>query len=149
MKLTNQKLALLGLVLPDWDVENRESVTIDTARHRVRAAVDGEPVTLETPIEFRVDPRALRVLVPAEVGSGGRDEEEPMDTPEPTEAEHELEGTERHEQEDAMRGPDTQRDEPQETTTLQDRLGRASVYVVDTSSRAVTALDAADAQICR
>jgi hypothetical protein len=36
-----------------------------------------------------------------------------MDNPEPTEAERELEGSERHEQEDAMRGPDAaQQPEP-------------------------------------
>ena len=29
-----------------------------------------------------------------------------MDNPQPTEAEHELAGTERHEQEEAMPGPD-------------------------------------------
>ncbi len=33
-----------------------------------------------------------------------------MDNPEPTEEEHELEGTERHVQEDDMRGYDAQRD---------------------------------------
>jgi diacylglycerol kinase family enzyme len=31
---------------------------------RVRAAVDGEPVELETPLRFRIEPLALRVLVP-------------------------------------------------------------------------------------
>jgi diacylglycerol kinase family enzyme len=35
-------------------------------RHRLRAAVDGEPALLETPTEFRIEPLALRVLVPAE-----------------------------------------------------------------------------------
>jgi diacylglycerol kinase family enzyme len=35
----------------------------------LEAAVDGEPDVLETPIEFRIQPRALRVLVPA--GDGG------------------------------------------------------------------------------
>ena len=30
----------------------------------VRAAIDGEPDTLDTPLRFRVEPRALRVLVP-------------------------------------------------------------------------------------
>jgi hypothetical protein len=32
------------------------------------ATVDGEPDVLETPLEFRIEPRALRVLVPAERG---------------------------------------------------------------------------------
>ena len=30
----------------------------------LRAAIDGEPVELETPLEFRIEPGALRVLVP-------------------------------------------------------------------------------------
>ncbi len=53
-----------GLLRADWEERSREQVTIDTAAHRVRAAVDGEPESLETPLDFRVEPRALRVLVP-------------------------------------------------------------------------------------
>jgi len=37
---------------------------IDAAAGRLEAAVDGEPDELPTPIEFRIEPRALRVLVP-------------------------------------------------------------------------------------
>ena len=37
---------------------------VDAAAGRLEAAVDGEPDMLETPLEFRVEPRALRVLVP-------------------------------------------------------------------------------------
>jgi diacylglycerol kinase family enzyme len=37
---------------------------VDAAAGRLHAAVDGEPGELETPIEFRIEPRALRVLVP-------------------------------------------------------------------------------------
>jgi diacylglycerol kinase family enzyme len=33
-------------------------------RQRVRAALDGDPVILESPLEFEIRPRALRVLVP-------------------------------------------------------------------------------------
>ena len=32
--------------------------------HRLEAAVDGEPAVFETPVEFRIEPSALRVLVP-------------------------------------------------------------------------------------
>jgi diacylglycerol kinase family enzyme len=46
-----------------------ERFVVDAAAGRVEAAVDGEPDVLETPIEFRLQPRALRVLVPA--GDGG------------------------------------------------------------------------------
>jgi diacylglycerol kinase family enzyme len=30
----------------------------------LRAAVDGEPTALETPLQFSIEPLALRVLVP-------------------------------------------------------------------------------------
>jgi diacylglycerol kinase family enzyme len=48
-----------------WDERAYERLTIDAEGHRVKAAIDGEPATLETPLEFRIEPRALRVLVPA------------------------------------------------------------------------------------
>jgi diacylglycerol kinase family enzyme len=38
--------------------------TVDAAAGRLEAAVDGEPEVLGTPVEFRIEPRALRVLVP-------------------------------------------------------------------------------------
>ena len=41
-----------------------ERFRIDSAAGRLEAAVDGEPEVLATPIEFRIEPRALRVLVP-------------------------------------------------------------------------------------
>ncbi len=62
---------LLHLYLADrwrpstWDERKCDRLTIDSAQHRVKAAIDGEPVVLETPLEFSIEPRALRVLVPA------------------------------------------------------------------------------------
>jgi diacylglycerol kinase family enzyme len=53
-----------GLLRTGWEERSGEGFTIDARRGRLRAAVDGEPEELETPIEFRVEPRALRVLVP-------------------------------------------------------------------------------------
>src|SRR3954469_24503507 len=41
-----------------------ERFVVDATAGRLEAAVDGEPDTLRTPVEFRVDARALRVLVP-------------------------------------------------------------------------------------
>ena len=41
-----------------------ERFVIDAAAGRLEAAVDGEPDVLRTPIDFRIEPRALRVLVP-------------------------------------------------------------------------------------
>lgn len=53
-----------GLLRPRWEERGRPSVVVDADSSRVRAAVDGEPELLETPIAFSVDPGALRVLVP-------------------------------------------------------------------------------------
>jgi diacylglycerol kinase family enzyme len=52
----------------NWEESSAERLTIDAQPHRVDAAIDGEPATLETPLEFAVEPRALRVLVPAAPG---------------------------------------------------------------------------------
>jgi diacylglycerol kinase family enzyme len=53
-----------GLVRSAWDERSYTSLTIDARRPRLRAAVDGEPDVLETPLAFRVEPQALRVLLP-------------------------------------------------------------------------------------
>jgi diacylglycerol kinase family enzyme len=37
---------------------------IDAKAGRLEAAIDGEPEILDTPVEFRIEPQALRVLVP-------------------------------------------------------------------------------------
>jgi diacylglycerol kinase family enzyme len=60
----------LHLYTPDADPQERvgERFVVAAAAGRLEAAVDGEPEELETPVEFRVQPRALRVLVPPERG---------------------------------------------------------------------------------
>jgi diacylglycerol kinase family enzyme len=57
---------LLHLYVVRVGVEERTGTrfVVDAAAGRLAAAVDGEPDMLETPIEFRIEPRALRVLVP-------------------------------------------------------------------------------------
>ena len=64
----------LHLYSPGADPSERvgDRFVVDAAEHRLEVAVDGEPDVLETPVEFRIEPRALRVLVPA-VESGGQD----------------------------------------------------------------------------
>jgi diacylglycerol kinase family enzyme len=47
-----------------WEERSCDRLTIDARGHRVDAAVDGEPTALETPLEFSIEQRALRVLVP-------------------------------------------------------------------------------------
>ena len=56
--------APLGLLRSSWEERSGERFTIDAAAGRLQAAIDGEPERLETPIEFTIEPRGLRVLVP-------------------------------------------------------------------------------------
>jgi diacylglycerol kinase family enzyme len=53
-----------GLMRSGWKEREGERFTIDARRGRLPAAVDGEPEVLDTPIDFRVEQGALRVLVP-------------------------------------------------------------------------------------
>jgi diacylglycerol kinase family enzyme len=55
-----------GLFRRGWIERTGRRFALDARTTRLRAAVDGEPEQLETPVEFRVDPLALRVLVPAD-----------------------------------------------------------------------------------
>ena len=57
-----------GLVRPSWEERAAEAFTIDAPGSHLRAAVDGEPVRFETPVEFRSEPGALRLLLPCPVG---------------------------------------------------------------------------------
>ena len=64
--LTDGRLHLYsarGLFPTDWHERVGETFELD-GPGVLRAAVDGEPAALETPVEFRSEPRALRVLVP-------------------------------------------------------------------------------------
>lgn len=53
-----------SVVGTEWQARAGEGFTIDAAGERIDAAVDGEPDSLAAPIEFCIEPRALRVLVP-------------------------------------------------------------------------------------
>ena len=53
-----------GLLPETWHERTAERLVIDVAAHRIAAAIDGEPAELETPLEFRIEPRALRLLLP-------------------------------------------------------------------------------------
>jgi diacylglycerol kinase family enzyme len=52
-----------------WEEWAAPAFTIAHVRPRVRAAVDGEPVVLDSPLEFEIRPRALRVLLPQPKGA--------------------------------------------------------------------------------
>jgi len=62
-----------GMLLGNWQndealsVESIRGVTIDTRHSLIKVMLDGEVVTLNTPLEFAIRPQALSVIVPAEV----------------------------------------------------------------------------------
>ncbi len=53
-----------GLRRITWDERSCSELEIGSPLPRIRAAIDGEPVELDTPLSFRIEPQALRVLVP-------------------------------------------------------------------------------------
>jgi diacylglycerol kinase family enzyme len=57
---------LLHLYVVDGRIDERTGrrFTVAGAAAGLKAAVDGEPVTLEPPLEFTIEPSALRVLLP-------------------------------------------------------------------------------------
>ena len=60
--------AARGWLPGTWDERSGERFVLDPGSARVAVAVDGEPLELEAPLEFTVEPRALRVLVPEPPG---------------------------------------------------------------------------------
>ena len=70
-----------GLRRLRWTERKSPFVRIETFRSPTRVAIDGEPVVLESPLELRVEPGALRLLVPREglemeTGAPASDEDE-------------------------------------------------------------------------
>jgi diacylglycerol kinase family enzyme len=53
-----------GMLPRHWDVRAAERLVVDCPLGEVHAAVDGEPVRFETPLELAADPLALRVRLP-------------------------------------------------------------------------------------
>jgi YegS/Rv2252/BmrU family lipid kinase len=60
--------ALIGRLRNDRDflALSSNEVKIETARKRLRVAFDGEVEVMETPLQYQIRRRALRVIVPAE-----------------------------------------------------------------------------------
>jgi diacylglycerol kinase family enzyme len=60
----------LHLYVPGSEPAERaaQRFVVDASAGRLEAAVDGEPDVLEMPVEFRIEPSALRVLVPPSQG---------------------------------------------------------------------------------
>ncbi|HET9674802.1 MAG TPA: diacylglycerol kinase family protein [Gaiellaceae bacterium] len=53
-----------GILKAHWEERSGERFEVSARHASLRAAIDGEPARLQSPIEFRIEPRALRVLVP-------------------------------------------------------------------------------------
>ncbi|HYZ79515.1 MAG TPA: diacylglycerol kinase family protein [Gaiellaceae bacterium] len=53
-----------GLLPWSWEERRARRLSIDAPGPSVEAAVDGEPVRLRIPVELKVEPRALRLLLP-------------------------------------------------------------------------------------
>jgi diacylglycerol kinase family enzyme len=58
--------ALLGNLRDgkDYDALTATAISIQSAQPRIAVAIDGEVAALEAPLQFRILPRALRVIVP-------------------------------------------------------------------------------------
>lgn len=48
-----------------FDVYSTDKVTVQTKKKFLRVAVDGEVLTLPTPLEYKILPKALKVIIPA------------------------------------------------------------------------------------
>jgi diacylglycerol kinase family enzyme len=57
-----------GIVPSTWEERGGTRFELDSPTGRLRAAVDGEPAELETPLELAIEPGALRALVPRAPG---------------------------------------------------------------------------------
>ena len=53
-----------GFLPTSWEERSCTNLVIEARTGSLEAAIDGEPEMLETPLEFRVQPAALRVLLP-------------------------------------------------------------------------------------
>jgi len=53
----------------DFEEVSTESVTIQTRKKKLHVALDGEVRTMETPLDYRTRPKALRVIVPKTLSS--------------------------------------------------------------------------------
>jgi diacylglycerol kinase family enzyme len=54
-----------GLIGTAWTQRAADSFVIKAVDTPLDAAIDGEPVTLQSPTRFHISPKALRVLLPA------------------------------------------------------------------------------------
>jgi diacylglycerol kinase family enzyme len=117
-----QLWAAAGWLPHAWEERVASRFTIELASRTIRAAIDGEPVLLETPLELESLPRALRVLVPGRSSADDHDTEGGAmhDNPRATEEEQEQAHEGRQQEEDAMRGMEHQDPDAQGKRTHDD-----------------------------
>jgi len=60
----------------DFDALCTKSISIETHRKRLHVAIDGEVTSMDTPLQYRVRPGALRVIVPKSRESSDMEEVE-------------------------------------------------------------------------
>jgi diacylglycerol kinase family enzyme len=53
-----------GFLPGSWEERSCTELSVEARTGHLRAAIDGEAEMLDTPLRFRIEPRALRVLVP-------------------------------------------------------------------------------------
>jgi len=53
-----------GWLPTSWEERSGQEFVVEARSGHLRAAIDGERETLETPLRFRIEPAALRVLLP-------------------------------------------------------------------------------------
>lgn len=64
------RVAVLGLLerlphTPELETWRTDALTVETRRHNVRVAWDGEVELMEPPLRYRIQPGGLKVVVPA------------------------------------------------------------------------------------
>jgi diacylglycerol kinase family enzyme len=57
-----------GLLPGSWEERSGREFVVEARAGRLRAAIDGEPEVLDTPLGFRIEPGALRLLLPPQDG---------------------------------------------------------------------------------
>ena len=107
--------AAAGVLPRAWEERTAERFEIELRSSSVRAAIDGEPAMLETPLRFESRPGALRVLVPATMQNDRREGGAMHDNPRASEEEQEQAHEGRQQEEESMRypehdDPDTERE---------------------------------------
>jgi diacylglycerol kinase family enzyme len=95
-----------GVLPTAWERRTGPTFRIELPDARIRAAVDGEPVLFDTPLELDLLPRALRLLIPERDAEATTRRTAMHDNPEPTEDEQEQAHEGRQQEEESMRYPE-------------------------------------------